>query len=161
IFPGFQLVDPTQTAPNDSSPFAYRRIVPQSGGGARGQVVVEGAQGVATPLAVNSASSSAAHPSVADSDGHETIVYDVSALDAGGQPGQGDIGFCVIWVLNGGPCGLGQGKLPAIVNSSRDEGRPAFTPDGRYIGFIRDEANGHERVYVFDTETQTLIDADG
>ena len=48
-----------------------------------------------------------------------------------------------------------------IVNSSLDESRPAFTPDGRYIGFIRDEANGHERVYVFDTETQTLIDSNG
>jgi hypothetical protein len=47
------------------------------------------------------------------------------------------------------------------VNSGRDESRPAFTPDGRYSGFIRDETNGHERVYVFDTETQTLIDSNG
>jgi hypothetical protein len=161
IFPGFELVDPTQTDPSDTGPFAYRRVVPQSGGSVRGQVVVEQAQGIQTPFAVNSASFSAAHPSIAGSGGHETIVYDVSALDASGQPEQSDIGFCVIFVHNGGPCGLGQGKLPPLVNSSLDEGRPAFTPDGRYIGFIRDEANGHERVYVFDTETQTLIDSDG
>jgi hypothetical protein len=147
--------------PNDTGPLAFRRIVPQSDASVRGQVVVEQAQGIETPFAVNSASSSAAHPSIAESGGHETIVYDVSALDASGTPEQSDIGFCVIFVHNGGPCGLGQGKLPPIVNSSRDEGRPAFTPDGRYIGFIRDEANGHERVYVFDTQTQTLIDSDG
>jgi hypothetical protein len=33
--------------------------------------------------------------------------------------------------------------------------------DGRYIGFIRDEANGHERLYVFDTQTQTLLEPNG
>jgi hypothetical protein len=161
IFPGFELVDPTQTSPSDTGPYAYRRVVPQTGGNVRDQVVVEQAQGIPTPFAVNSASSSAAHPSIADSGGHQTIVYDVSTLDASGKPEQSDIGFCVIFVHNGSPCGLGQGKLPPLVNSSRDEGRPAFTADGRYVGFIRDESNGHERVYVFDTETQTLIDSDG
>jgi hypothetical protein len=161
IFPGFELVDPTQTDPSDSAPFAYRRVVPQSDGSVRGQVVVEQAQGIPTPFAVNSPSSSAAHPSIADSGGHETIVYDISALDASGKAEQSNIGFCLIFVHNGSPCGLGQGLLPPIVNSSRDEGRPAFTPDGRYIGFIRDEVTGHERVYVFDTETQTLLDSDG
>ena len=59
------------------------------------------------------------------------------------------------------PCVLGRGVLPPIVSCLRNETRPAFTPDGRYLGFIRDEANGHERVYVFDMQTQTLLDPGG
>ncbi|HUO72323.1 MAG TPA: hypothetical protein VMU39_16255, partial [Solirubrobacteraceae bacterium] len=34
---------------------------------------------------------------------------------------------------------------------------PAFTPDGRYIGFIRDESNGHERLFIWDSLTQTML----
>ncbi|MGZ4226926.1 MAG: hypothetical protein ACXVFQ_16335 [Solirubrobacteraceae bacterium] len=161
IFPGDELVDPTQTDPASTSPFAYRRIRPLQNGGTRGQLVVENVPGAEGPVAASSASFSVTHPSIAVSGGHNTIVYDVRALDAGGNLEQGDIGFCVIFLHNGNPCGLGQGQLPPLVNSARDETRPAFTPDGRYIGFIRDEANGHERVFVFDTETQTLIDSDG
>ena len=50
--------------------------------------------------------------------------------------------------------------LPPIVNTPADEGHPAITPDGRYIGFVRqDEA--HLRAFVWDTGTQTLVDEDG
>ena len=161
IFPGDTLVDPTQTDPSQTSPFAYRRIIPLAGGRARGQLVVENVPGASGPVGASSAAFSVAHPSIAVSGGQRTIVYDVRSLDASGNPGQGDIGFCLIFLHNGNPCGLGQGVLPPLVNSARDETRPAFTPDGRYIGFIRDEANAHERVFVFDTETQTLIDPDG
>jgi dipeptidyl aminopeptidase/acylaminoacyl peptidase len=161
IFPGDELVDPTQTDPSDTAPFAFRRNLPLAGGGTRGQLVVENVPGASAPVAASTASFSVAHPSIAVSGGHRTIVYSVHTLDAGGSPGPDDIGFCVIFLHAGNPCGLGQGLLPPLVNSGRDESRPAFTPDGRYIGFIRDEANGHERLYVFDTETQTLIDPDG
>jgi WD40-like Beta Propeller Repeat len=52
--------------------------------------------------------------------------------------------------------------LPPIVNSPLDESHPAITPDGRYIGFIRLDADGfHSRAFVWDTETQTLIDDEG
>jgi WD40-like Beta Propeller Repeat len=161
IFPGDALVDPTQTDPSDTTPFAYRRILPLAGGDTRGQLVVENVPGASGPVAASTASFSVAHPSIAVSGGHRTIVYSVHTLDAGGNPGPDDIGFCVIFLHAGNPCGLGQGLLPPLVNSARDESRPAFTPDGRYVGFIRDEANGHERVYVFDIETQTLIDSNG
>jgi hypothetical protein len=50
--------------------------------------------------------------------------------------------------------------LPPIVNSPGDEGHPAITPDGRYIGFVR-QFDSHLRAFVWDTETQTLIDDDG
>jgi WD40-like Beta Propeller Repeat len=161
VFSGDELLDPTQTDPGDIHPFAYRRNLPLSNGGKRGQLVVENVPGAAGPVAASTASFSVSHPSIAVSGGHRTIVYNVHSLDSSGNPGADDIGFCVIFLHNGNPCGLGQGLLPPLVNSSLDESRPAFTPDGRYIGFIRDEANGHERVYVFDTETQTLIDSNG
>jgi hypothetical protein len=155
-FPDSKLVDPTPNAPrNDLGPYAYRRILPQPNG--IGRVYVEQLGGTTGPVAVNSASTSAAHPSIA---GH-TMVYDISAVDSAGKLEQHDIGYCRLYFHNGGPCGQGQGLLPPLVNSARDETRPALTPDGRYIGFIRHEANDHERVYVFDTETQTLIDPDG
>jgi hypothetical protein len=161
VFGGDELLDPTQTDPGDTNPFAYRRNLPLAGGGRRGQLVVENVPGGSGPIAASTASFSVSHPSIAVSGGHRTIVYNVHTLDSAGKPGPDDIGFCVIFLHAGNPCGLGQGLLPPLVNSSLDESRPAFTPDGRYIGFIRDEANGHERVYVFDTETQTLLDPDG
>jgi hypothetical protein len=157
-FPGSQLVDPTPGAPSTrGGPYAYRRVLPQSNGVSRGQVNVEQVPGTDGPLAVNAGDVSAAHPAIAN----PTMVYDVRAVDSAGKLGQADIGYCILYFHNGGPCGQGQGKLPPLVNSARDESRPAITADGRYIGFIRDEANGHERVYVFDTQTQTLIDPDG
>jgi hypothetical protein len=160
-FPGFELVDPTQIGPVGQGVFAFRRNIPLSNGSVRGQVVLEGVPGAQGPLALNSSSFSAAHPSYAESNGQQTVVYDVRSIDSSGNLGQADIGFCLVWLHNGNPCGLGQGQLPPLVDSGRDESRPAFTPDGRYIGFIRDEVTGHERVYVFDTQTQTLIDPDG
>jgi hypothetical protein len=103
-----------------------------------------------------------AHPAIGrPAGGARTIVYDVHPIDLRRGVGQGDIGFCVILVSGSDPCTLGRGVLPQIVSSLRNETSPAFTPDGRYLGFIRDEANGHERLYLFDTETQTLLDPDG
>jgi hypothetical protein len=157
-FPDSKLVDPTPGAPSTRiGPYAYRRVLPQANGVARGQVFVDELAGTAGPVAVNTTSVSVAHPAIAG----QTMVYDVHAVDSAGKLEQGDIGYCLLFFHNGAPCGEGQGKLPALVNSPRDETRPAITPDGRYIGFIRDEANSHERVYVFDTDTQTLIDPDG
>jgi WD40-like Beta Propeller Repeat len=157
-FPGSQLLDPTPGAPSTRiGPFAYRRALAPVNGFSRGQVFVDQVPGATGPLLVNSSSFSAAHPAIAN----PTLVYDIRHVDSSGKPEQADIGYCLLFFHNGGPCGQGQGLLPPLVNSARDETRPAITPDGRYIGFIRDEANGHERVYVFDTETQTLIDPDG
>jgi hypothetical protein len=87
IFGGFELVDPTQTEPSDQGPFAYRRTIPLPGGGTRGQLVVENVPGAQAPVAASTASFSVAHPSIAVSGGHRTIVYSVHTLDASGNPG--------------------------------------------------------------------------
>jgi hypothetical protein len=157
IFPGFKLVDPTARA-NANDEFAYRRIVPQSGGGTIGQIVAEQVLNAPGPVAINSSAFDAQHPALTPSGAHAMLLYDVQPV---ASTARRDIGYCVLYYHGGDPCSLGRGVLPAIVNSAREESRPAWTPDGRYIGFIRDETNGHERVYVFDTETQTLIDPDG
>jgi len=55
-------------------------------------------------------------------------------------------------------------KLPAIVNtSSQDESRPALTPDGRYVGFVRhqSDSNGHSVLFIWDSLTQTLVNSTG
>jgi WD40-like Beta Propeller Repeat len=55
-------------------------------------------------------------------------------------------------------------KLPAIVNtSSQDEARPALTPDGRYVGFVRHESDssGHSVLFIWDSLTQTLVNSAG
>ena len=159
-FPGDAVVDPTPSFLLDSSVIAYRRSVPLSGGGTVGQVLIEDAS--AHPLVVRPGAVHVAHPAIRPA-GQRTIVFDVHAVDRGSNVGRGDIAFCVLGVVSfaGDPCVLGRGVLPPLVSSLRNESRPAFTPDGRYLGFIRDEANGHERLYVFDMETQTLLDPNG
>jgi hypothetical protein len=53
------------------------------------------------------------------------------------------------------------GSLPSVVNAQgADEQMPAFSPDGRYLAFIR-AANGQRRLLVFDTSTQLLLDTQG
>ena len=165
IFPGDEIVDPTPSFLLDFGMIAYQRKVPLAGGATLGQVLVEDAPDdpvSAHPLVVRPGVVHVAHPAIGRPGGRPTIVFDVHAVDRGSNVGRGDIAFCILGVVSGGdPCVLGRGVLPPIVSSLRNETRPAFTPDGRYIGFIRDEANGHERLYLFDTETQTLLDPNG
>jgi hypothetical protein len=53
-------------------------------------------------------------------------------------------------------------NLPAIVNATgADEAFPAFTPDGRYLGFVRQTSTADDRLFVFDTVTQTLLNDQG
>jgi WD40-like Beta Propeller Repeat len=55
-------------------------------------------------------------------------------------------------------------RLPALVNSlSQDESRPALTPDGRYVAFVRhqSDSNGHSVLLVWDSLTQTLVNTTG
>ena len=53
------------------------------------------------------------------------------------------------------------GLLPPLVDSPVDESRPAFTSDARYLGFVRHGFDNHDRLCVFDTQTQTLLNSNG
>ena len=70
--------------------------------------------------------------------------------------GPGDIVFrpATIAGLPGTPT-----ALPAIVNSG-DESLPAFTPDSRYVGFVRRHKE-RDRLFVWDSQTQTLLNTGG
>jgi hypothetical protein len=52
-------------------------------------------------------------------------------------------------------------RLPAIVNSARDESQPAFSPDGRYVAFVRRGSDGHDRLFIWDSQTQTMLNTNG
>ena len=52
-------------------------------------------------------------------------------------------------------------SLPAIVNApGADEQLPQFSPDGRYLAFIR-AAAGERRLFVWDTSSQLLLNSTG
>jgi hypothetical protein len=51
--------------------------------------------------------------------------------------------------------------LPAVVNSSLDESQPAVTADGRFIAFVRHGADGHDRLFLWDSQTQLLVNPSG
>jgi hypothetical protein len=167
VSPGDEILDPTPSVLADFGIIAYRRTVPLLGGGTVGRVLVEHAADDsppnAQPLVVRPGAVHVAHPAIGKLGGRRTIVYDVHPGERGNSVGRGDIGFCINGLVasDTDPCLFGRGVLPPIVSSIRNETRPAITPDGRYLGFIRDEANDHERLYVFDIETQTLLDPNG
>jgi hypothetical protein len=55
-------------------------------------------------------------------------------------------------------------NLPAAVNpNGNDVIHPAFTPDGRYLGFIQVAHDGdfHARLFVLDTQTELLVNNAG
>jgi WD40-like Beta Propeller Repeat len=52
--------------------------------------------------------------------------------------------------------------LPAIVNPPNAEvTRPALTADGRYLGFVRRTGTGIPKLFVWDTQTQLLLNDQG
>jgi hypothetical protein len=51
--------------------------------------------------------------------------------------------------------------LPALVNSSLDESQPALTPDERYLAFVRHVRGDHRALFVWDSQTQTLLNPVG
>jgi WD40 repeat protein len=159
-FPG-ALLDPTPTFILGFGTVAYRRTV-QSPAGPLGVVVVEDAPGdssATTPRLVRPGAFQTTHPTISG----RTLVYAVQAVGPTTAIGQGDIAFCELGLVSDGdPCVSGRGILPPLVsNPLLTESCPAFTPDGRYLAFIRREASEHERLYLFDTQTQTLLDPDG
>ncbi len=52
-------------------------------------------------------------------------------------------------------------SLPAVVNSSLDESQPAVTADGRFIAFVRHGNDGHDRLFLWDSDTQLLLNPNG
>jgi hypothetical protein len=52
-------------------------------------------------------------------------------------------------------------RLPAAVDTSADESQPALTADGRFVAFVRHGSGGHDRLFLWDSQTQLLVNPDG
>jgi hypothetical protein len=91
------------------------------------------------------------HPAIAAED--PTLAL---AVDRSTNGGPGDIVFrpATVAGLRGTPT-----ALPAIVNRD-DESLPAFTPDERYVGFVR-RYKERDRLLVWDSQTQALLNTGG
>jgi WD40-like Beta Propeller Repeat len=94
-----------------------------------------------------------AHPTIASPGGVKTIILDFAGI-SGGTVGTAHLLPCA--PVNPVAPSCQHGTLPGT-SSSFDQSRPAFTPDGRYIGFIRTFDNGTGAVGIWDSDTQTVI----
>jgi hypothetical protein len=154
-----ELVDPVATGSTNGSLIAFRRIEPETEPPATvGSIAFKEFGGNPLLEELKSAVISYAHPAIGSPGGTTTVLFDQHNVSHTGQILQGDIGFCVPDV---GHFRCPTALLPPIVNTGLNETRPAFTPDGRYVGFIRDETTGHERLFIWDSATQTLLNSTG
>jgi hypothetical protein len=95
------------------------------------------------------------HPALGSPGGSPIVAFDERPLP--GCCGTGDIVF-----RPGAPATFaGTPVSIAGVDTAASETRPAFTPNSRYLGFIRVGADGHSRIIVWDSETQTILNAPG
>jgi hypothetical protein len=117
-------------------------------GGVTGRLV-EAASG---PAQVLSGSDSFDDPTISTS--QSVIVADDSKVKDGALQG-GRLFFTSLLLAGITP-------LPAIVNAAGTSvERPEFSDDGRYLAFVRRGGDGHYRLFVWDTQTQLLLDPDG
>ena len=163
----------TQLANFPNGPFGRGAIAPQynfadqgatSHPSAGGVLIAYGEQRpgfvpsiIVSPLGGNSsnplqrADHAYSHPAIAATSPQLTLLVDRPL-----SGGPGDIVFraATIAGLPGTPT-----ALPPIVNSG-DESLPAFTPDSRYVGFVR-RHKVRDRLFLWDSQTQTLLNAGG
>jgi hypothetical protein len=52
-------------------------------------------------------------------------------------------------------------SLPAVVDTPMDESQPAVTADGRFVAFVRHGSDGHDRLFLWDSQTQLLLNSKG
>jgi hypothetical protein len=103
---------------------------------------------------IGETNASLSHPAVTSS----LVVFELAPL-VRGFPAAADLAFRTSDAA--GAETAPDGFLPALVDSARDESRPGFTSDDRFLGFVRQLTDGHDRLFVFDTQTQTLLNTSG
>lgn len=52
-------------------------------------------------------------------------------------------------------------RLPAVVNTPQVESQPAVTAEGRFIAFVRHGTDRHDRLFLWDSQTQLLVNPSG
>jgi hypothetical protein len=97
-----------------------------------------------------------AHPVLGTPGGSPTLVFD----EHGRSSDHGkDIVFVAADLATFGPAT--PTPLPPVVNGNGDDSRPAFTPDSRYLVFVRRGSDLHNRLFAWDTQTQTIVNTTG
>jgi WD40 repeat protein len=103
-----------------------------------------------SPVVITSSNAHLRHPAM-DADAGSLVLMESRTAATGVLP---NIAFR-------SPTGTGAPTaLPALVNSSSAETRPALTADGRFVGFVRTTSAG-DRLFVWDSQTQTLLNPSG
>jgi hypothetical protein len=145
------VAEPLAVGSEAGSLLAFRVTRP----GVHDELVLGQLGGPASPPLVVS-DTDVTHPSFGKPGGVTTVVFDQRK-----PPAPADIAFRTLGSVAGFP---GQPTLlPAIVNSPATEYAPAFTPDGRYLAFLRRTSTGdmRDRLFVWDSQTQTLLNPSG
>ena len=153
---GYNFVAPG-TATDISSGAGELLASKEERAGFRGELILTQIGGGSTfPLARSTATY--ANPALAAGNALN-VLFDVRPVNADGVVGRGDIAFrpATLTGFLGAPT-----LLPPIVNSlSLDESQPAQSSDGRYVAFVRHGVDGHDRLFVWDSQTQTLLNSGG
>jgi hypothetical protein len=107
---------------------------------------------------VSSPDESYGHPAMQAGNSAPFALFDARHVGSDGTLGPGDIEFRpgTRDAFVGAPS-----LLPAVVNTPLDESQPAVTTDGRYVAFIRHGTDGHDRLFLWDTDTQLLLNPAG
>jgi hypothetical protein len=150
-----QIFDPVATGSAPGSLMAFDEV--GSGGGERNVRfgnIGQTSFGGGSPFGGHGA-----HPTIGSPGGVKTIVMDFAGV-TNGSVGTAHLLPCA--PVNPVAASCQHGTLPGT-NSTLgfDQSRPAFTPDGRYVGFIRTFDNGSGNVAIWDSDTQTVISTFG
>jgi hypothetical protein len=94
------------------------------------------------------------HPALGSPGGSPTIVFDE-------RNSPGDSGTDLVFVPANPSVFPFATRTRLPIDTSQDETRSAFTPDGRYLAFVRTGTDGHDRLFAWDSETQTLVNSTG
>ena len=135
-----------------SSLVAYREVR----SGANGQLILGTLGGNASSPLVSGVLQYA-HPALGSPGGSPIVAFDQRPATPGSSNlGAGDIVFRPATTAGfvGPPT-----QIPGV-DTSASETRPAFTPDGRYLGFIRNTA-GVDKLLIWDSQTQTIVNGSG
>ncbi len=95
-----------------------------------------------------------AHPALGSPGGSPTLVFDEAS-------NPGDSGRDIVFVPADVSVFGGATRTRLPINTSGDDTRPAFTPDGRYLAFVRTGSDGHDRLFAWDSLTQTFVNSTG
>ncbi len=128
--------------------------------GGTGEIVLA-QEGVGSSLPLRRVVTHYSQPALAAASSAQMLFVEQILFTEGGVTRRrpGDIVFrpATIASFVGTPTRLGFG----VSTNSRDESLPALTADGRYVACVRDAEGANDRLFVWDSLTQTFLNPNG